>query len=668
MKVFLSAWPPSSRYSRPMGFCQTRPSRSHIAIGPHLRFILRGLPIRGTRHMASIYETVRLASPKDIRLVTNLSLGGDGVLTGNLIVASLDSKPNYGALSYTWGDPGAATEDNSVAELATPTSIFLNGTETPVGRNLCDFLLILAPKDPGDELLLWIDALCINQADVVEKSSQVAMMGDIYRCASSVIVWLGREDGYTATAIHFIERLSDAFVAHGEKQEVLLEKLRSGEVQNSETDWDALQYLFTRTWFQRAWIVQEVALARELGVVLGQQACFWTSLCVAARAAAVVRIGTAWHMVLLLRMWVQVGLDRGGLSLVQALYLGRYFQATEPVDHVFSLYGISHTKMPRQQEGQGICDAEDLVMATSALPVNYSLSAVDAFTRTARHVVEVDGDLSILLFPREAITPTLEGLPSWVPDFSKTYVQMDMVAIKEEFPWYAATGANRSAVHPSSDERVLALSAQKVATIEKMIPLRKTPSGAIDIDLIVDFLANVDDVQIAGMDQITGLARALLYEHNCAAALEDEEIKAQFEQWIQHTVVQRLAIGDGDVLAENYRRVTEKHFTGGMSRTSRQQVGDGQPGCSWDRDDGVGGMISGVGNTKLFLTSTGHIGNGEVDVRPGDRVWLVPGLHLPLVLRPVAGGRYRSLGRAYLHGVMRGEAIREARLEVIELE
>ena len=409
-------------------------------------------------------------------------------------------------------------------------------------------------------------------------------------------------------------------------------------------------------------------------MVLGRRACHWTWLGVAAWAAAFMRPRVAWHMVLLMKMYHWVRLTEGGLPLVLALYLGRHFQATEAVDRVFRLYGISHTKRLQQQqqeeEVEGHSDA--LVMATSALTVDYSMSAADAFTRTARHVIEADGDLLVLLFPREATTPTLEGLPSWVPDFGKTYSQMDFVALKEDFPSYKATGSSQSAVHPSSHEFIFALSAQKITTVEKMIPLRNIPSGAIDVELVVEFLANVEGVQIVGMDLLAGVAKALLYQHSAAAALNDEEIRAQFERWMEDMVAQRLTIDDGDVLGENYRRAVEKHFTGGMSPAQRdaetKATGDGRLAYAWDTDDGIGGMMSRVGTAELFWTSTGHIGSREVDVRPGDSVWLVPGLHLPLVLRPVANGRYRSMGRAYVHGMMRGEAFQEVRLEVIELE
>jgi hypothetical protein len=38
---------------------------------------------------------------------------------------------------------------------------------------------------------LWVDAICLNQADNDEKSIQVGLIRDIYRQARRVLVWLG---------------------------------------------------------------------------------------------------------------------------------------------------------------------------------------------------------------------------------------------------------------------------------------------------------------------------------------------------------------------------------------------------------------------------------------------------------------------------------------------
>ena len=45
--------------------------------------------------------------------------------------------------------------------------------------------------------LFWVDAICINQADIAERSNEVARIGDIFSKARQVTVWLGpkSEDG-----------------------------------------------------------------------------------------------------------------------------------------------------------------------------------------------------------------------------------------------------------------------------------------------------------------------------------------------------------------------------------------------------------------------------------------------------------------------------------------
>lgn len=88
-----------------------------------------------------------------------------------------DGNLKYTALSYAWGDP-----------LAT-TPIVVNGIEARVTFNLEAALRHI--RKPSCAVVLWIDALCINQEDVAEKNRQVEMMRDIYSSAELVIAWLG---------------------------------------------------------------------------------------------------------------------------------------------------------------------------------------------------------------------------------------------------------------------------------------------------------------------------------------------------------------------------------------------------------------------------------------------------------------------------------------------
>ncbi|KAF2834440.1 heterokaryon incompatibility, partial [Patellaria atrata CBS 101060] len=90
-----------------------------------------------------------------------------------LKISRSSAQPPYIVLSYTWGDPNV-TENK-----------YLDSKELHVTTKL-RLVLSHLRQDEGD-LLLWIDALCINQKDVREKTSQVAMMREIYSEATKVV-------------------------------------------------------------------------------------------------------------------------------------------------------------------------------------------------------------------------------------------------------------------------------------------------------------------------------------------------------------------------------------------------------------------------------------------------------------------------------------------------
>ena len=97
-----------------------------------------------------------------------------------LQTVSLDDNPSYDALSYVWGDSGDTDK------------ITVNGCNFQATRNLIGGLQRL--RSSRDARILWVDAICIDQANNQEKMQQVGMMADIYMSASSVQIFL-RESG-----------------------------------------------------------------------------------------------------------------------------------------------------------------------------------------------------------------------------------------------------------------------------------------------------------------------------------------------------------------------------------------------------------------------------------------------------------------------------------------
>lgn len=132
-----------------------------------------------------------------IRLVQLAPKSADHLIRCTLIDANLTEKPLYEALSYTWAIDSDIGDPRNGAGKRT---IICNGAALDVFKNLHNALFHL--QEMGWTFVpIWIDAICINQDDDIEKSAQVNMMGTIFRDASRVIIWLGKSSLATDLAL-----------------------------------------------------------------------------------------------------------------------------------------------------------------------------------------------------------------------------------------------------------------------------------------------------------------------------------------------------------------------------------------------------------------------------------------------------------------------------------
>src|SRR5437868_3974792 len=105
----------------------------------------------------------------------------------SLRIVSLETRPEYEALSYYWGDPKVTI------------GILCDGASVQVTKNLHTALQWLRKEDTTR--ILWVDALCINQNSNDEKNHQVGMMRRIYGCSVRTLVWLGEETEESKSAL-----------------------------------------------------------------------------------------------------------------------------------------------------------------------------------------------------------------------------------------------------------------------------------------------------------------------------------------------------------------------------------------------------------------------------------------------------------------------------------
>ena len=99
-----------------------------------------------------------------------------------------------------------------------------------------------------------MDALCLNQHDIPERSHLVANMSGIYRNATCVLIWLGNSDG---DSDYTLELFNSTYV--GSVESDLLDTRGAR----------ALLALFQRSYWRRLWIIQEVICARNLEIYCG---------------------------------------------------------------------------------------------------------------------------------------------------------------------------------------------------------------------------------------------------------------------------------------------------------------------------------------------------------------------------------------------------------------
>jgi hypothetical protein len=206
----------------------------------------------------------------------------DALIECRLHAAHIERARNkFEALSYQWGAPGRGLV------------ISLDGQEFRIQRNLWLFLRQLRRYN---HLFVWVDAICINQNDILERGSQVQLMNRIYPSASRVLVWLGDGADDSDPAFHFLQyvdqALDDAAI------EMIPGVYRSLFRDDDETHiWLALQKLCARDYWTRLWIIQEVLLAQELILFCGDRSLTWDAFKFACAGPASVKGFAGLHAI-----------------------------------------------------------------------------------------------------------------------------------------------------------------------------------------------------------------------------------------------------------------------------------------------------------------------------------------------------------------------------------
>jgi hypothetical protein len=317
----------------------------------------------------------------------------------------LREEPQFEALSYFWGPPVDTPDMHEIT---------CSERKVLVGPNL--YLALRALRYPDRERVLWVDALCINQVDKAEVNTQVKMMGHIYSCAERVLVWLGVEHEQDSSAIEAIQETVKLLNELVETSEETVERFTKTLLNNPKlppNGWQHIGNLFSRPYFKRLWVIQEVVNSTSAEVLYGDQTIKWDDMIKIVYLNSLLSFCTpetkrSFHLSSLEESNVLIINDllhsrknnKPGRPLFDILFHTHRFQATNVRDKVFSILNL-----PRF-EGEWI-----------PIP-KYELSPFEVFRDFAIIDLTRNNSLKILSWVNTAgveRSPN-DTSPSWVPN------------------------------------------------------------------------------------------------------------------------------------------------------------------------------------------------------------------------------------------------------------
>ncbi|OBS23149.1 hypothetical protein FPOA_03706 [Fusarium poae] len=188
------------------------------------------------------------------------------------------------ALSYVWGHPKRK-------EGEPPYTVVINGCSFEVTPNLYHALSQLRKSYRIRQgFKLWVDAICINQSDTDERGQQVGRMRDIYQAAWHVAVWIGPSDEHSRLAFLALHWLSRESKREKPMEDFYRETFSldlsplvviwpTYESPMKKIVYETLFHFFTRPYWRRMWIVQEIAMGNpDTPVICGDNCISWKDL------------------------------------------------------------------------------------------------------------------------------------------------------------------------------------------------------------------------------------------------------------------------------------------------------------------------------------------------------------------------------------------------------
>ncbi|KAJ4135292.1 hypothetical protein NW768_004914 [Fusarium equiseti] len=509
---------------------------------------------------------------------------------------------------------------------------------------------------------IWIDQICIDQDDDLERGLQVSMMKKIYSSSEGTIIWLGSDVRGIEAVPPLIKRLSIFYTEdmnpNGTRKRSRYTRAEYASLKLPSTEdpaWDALSAILSRPWFVRSWVIQETALSRNLPrIFCGTKELSWENLV----SATLWILDISYDLTPLSRISRTVPALRSlkffnelvtfGLPWDLTTLLNKSIQSTasEPRDRVYSLLALTN-----EFDGAG-----NLPLALRA---DYQKPVETIFRDVTRHIITTTKSLRVLTLIR--YTPDWCSYPSWVVDFS---ANAEWVRISY-FSWDPHRDEEQSLMEISNK----AAEGHPVAMIDDLLPEHVLGLQGLQIDVIEDICGVMKQDEVSSFNlsvwmawkkacqrlggryqTIEAIARAFMVTLTADWSLSDNQRTSDLPliYFWRYLLDICNAISTDPVFRD---AVTAE-------RTDIRDLLSAETDNTHDENLFSLHLDAAHERRLFFSRDLAYIGLGPKILQKNDVVCVLLGGATPFILRPFES-KYRLVGECYVSELMTGEAIED---------
>ncbi|KAK7992467.1 HET-domain-containing protein, partial [Apiospora saccharicola] len=546
----------------------------------------------------------------EIRL---LAIWGSRHMTDDIVVTlttfEQSAIPAYECLSYVWG-----SEDDKKDIRVTGS---MQGS-LPVTQNLDEAIRHLRHEDTSR--IMWIDAICIDQSDLDERSRQVSKMGQIFKDASRVVFWLGREDNQSSLGMQVLESLGNRVRLNDQREISFIDPLENLQYGPAHTrrmlpftpgEWTGIGDVICRPWFNRLWIRQEIFLASSSAIVqCGTISVPWSDFLRGLQCVYRKDRPDDYHEPLRnLKSFMNQTL-RIDFSLTNLRETFGSALCKDPRDRIYAIRAFLARELPDLEIVPDYAD---------------TLSAMEVYRRTVERYLATFQDLNLLTECRYNRNASRAANPTWVPDWSDNSSQGQLKV------WVFRASSCLKTPIEKPVEGVLRVAGISAATIETLAPLPfregwdREDKATIKRGLQELVLGSVQDQRASiGAAELDAYTRTFA----CDDIAENHQPALLYFPTIEESkeYVSRM-LGYG-YMTEQQEAAKYPDIAAGFSQ-GRQFFG---------AQDGDFGLVPSV-------------------AQPGDQICVLVGCNVPMLLRPGTDGSFLVIGECFMLSITGGQAL-----------